>query len=243
MSHPRGWTAADQARATSLSFQHPESGEWAHSRLFDLFEESWRSYLEPAWPSLWEQSLAWPQDRPLRITEIGFGRGFNLAVAMRMWQHSRSKASVQQERMLQASAFEVDASALEPWPPCPEEWQDWMPWWGQSWPDSGSSWQWPHLGELNLRLGTAESQPWPEPKQDLLVLDLFSPTAHPESWSDELMACLASHSRPGTLLTTYSCARLVREKLRAHGFQTQRIRRRGWRDTLLAIFLGPGAAG
>lgn len=183
--------------------------------------------------------MVWPQDRPLRITEVGFGRGFNLGVAARMWLSSRKKATANLSRTLQAYAFEPHPEALEPWPDCPGDWASWMPWWGEAWPNLQQQWEWPGLGRLKLCHQGAEVGPWPEEAQDLIILDLFSPSAHPESWQDATFAAIAQHSRPGTLLTTYSCARLVREKLRAHGFETQRIRRRGWRDTLLAVFQGP----
>ena len=47
-----GRRPAAEAEAAALSFRHPETGEWAHARGVDLFEEAWRSYLEPAWLEL-----------------------------------------------------------------------------------------------------------------------------------------------------------------------------------------------
>jgi tRNA 5-methylaminomethyl-2-thiouridine biosynthesis bifunctional protein len=221
-----GRRPAAEAEAAALSFQNPETGEWAHARGVDLFEEAWRSYLEPAWPELLARQGEAPEDRPLRVAEVGFGRGINLAVLARRWHGDG------QGRSLEALAFEPHPQGLEPWPALPAAWRPWAPWWGC--PATETEFQWDGLGTLQRLACGAEEQGWPGAGVDLVVLDLFSPGRHPASWSPELFARLAAAAHQGTLVTSYSCARLVKDRLAAVGFEARRIRRPGWRDTLLA---------
>lgn len=53
---------------------------------------------------------------------------------------------------------------------------------------------------------------------DCIFLDPFSPKKQPELWTIELMLELYRVMKHGGVLTTYSCARSVRENLRAVGF-------------------------
>jgi len=227
--------SAAEARAAALSFQHPVSGEWAHALGGDLFTDSWRSYLEPAWPSLLACFGGRSSQLPLRVAEIGFGRGFNLAVCARRWQDQ------QPEGLIEAIAFEAAPELLTPWPTCPAGWEPWMPWWGQSWQAPTKVWDWPR-GRLELQLCQAQDGNWPAAPVDLLILDLFSPNRHPDSWNPELFQTVAKASRRGTLITSYSCARQVRDGLQKVGFEVKRVRRIGWRDTLCGQFCGMNSA-
>lgn len=49
---------------------------------------------------------------------------------------------------------------------------------------------------------------------------------------------MAAHAAPASVLTTYTCARQVRECLQQSGWEPVVLKRQGWRDTLVATF-GP----
>lgn len=53
---------------------------------------------------------------------------------------------------------------------------------------------------------------------DVVFLDPFSPDKCPELWTEEFMKDVASVCNKGCVLTTYSCAKKVRENLRKAGF-------------------------
>lgn len=55
-------------------------------------------------------------------------------------------------------------------------------------------------------------------KFDVILFDPFSPKKHPEMWSLETFSNIAKICKPGARLTTYSCARVVRDNLKAAGF-------------------------
>ena len=209
-----------------FSFRHPRTGEWAHDLKHDFSAESWHSYLEPAWPALLaRESQEWT------VVEVGFGRGFNMAELIR-----RTAQELPQQK-LHLVGLEPQPLALEPWPEPPAAWRAWMPWWGKlpgHWEDTQGRWQLtvsPKPGQ--------DAAAWPARPVDLVLLDLFSPAQHAEAWAAPLFQRCAEAVLPGGLLTTYSCARSVRDGLEEAGFRTQRIRRSGWRDTLLAERVRP----
>lgn len=53
---------------------------------------------------------------------------------------------------------------------------------------------------------------------DVVFFDPFSPKKHPELWSEEIFASVHRTMKSGSLLSTYSCARVVRDNLRSVGF-------------------------
>lgn len=211
-----------------MSFRHPETGEWAHNLSVTPSEDSWKTYLEPAWGNLGRFPHV-----PLKVVEVGFGRGYNCGTLIR--EVSRAWPG----RALSITAFEPYPERLEPWSDCPKDLKDWMPWWGglpqtgsHTWQGSCGQWQ------LDLHLCDAQESPiWKDLSQvDLFMLDLFSPNRHPEGWREPLCEYLAAVRSPEAMLTTYTCARSIRERLTASGWQVQKLVRPGWRDTLVAHF-------
>lgn len=53
----------------------------------------------------------------------------------------------------------------------------------------------------------------------VVFFDPFSPKKHPELWSQDIFSRLFSLMCSGSVLTTYSCATHVREKMRTAGFR------------------------
>ena len=58
-------------------------------------------------------------------------------------------------------------------------------------------------------------------KFDAVFLDPFSPPKCPELWTYEFFAEIAKRMKKGSVLTTYSCARIARESLRKAGFSVE----------------------
>lgn len=170
-----------------------------------------------------------PGQQPLRVVEIGFGRGFNIGVLRQRWQQDGHG------RRLEIHGFEPFPQDLEPWPPCPPALRPWMPWWGEqpgSWEGVDPPW--------SLHIHRAEAQqeaPWADiGLVDLFLLDLFSPRHHADQWRAPLFERIAAHAREGAVLTSYCCARSVREGLASCGWEPVVLHRSGWRDTLVAHF-------
>ena len=74
--------------------------------------------------------------------------------------------------------------------------------------------------ELKLILGDAqETIKQVTETFDIVFLDPFSPKKNPELWTKEFFEEIYKRMKPGAKLATYSCARLVRENLKAVGFE------------------------
>ncbi|MBI5065105.1 hypothetical protein HZA97_02605 [Candidatus Woesearchaeota archaeon] len=58
----------------------------------------------------------------------------------------------------------------------------------------------------------------PENFFDVVLFDPFSPKACPELWTGEVFKRIFALMKSGSILTTYSCARVVRENLKMAGF-------------------------
>ncbi len=54
-----------------------------------------------------------------------------------------------------------------------------------------------------------------------IFLDPFSPKKCPELWTEDFFKEIYRVSKPGAILATYSCARVVRDNLRTAGFKVQ----------------------
>lgn len=56
---------------------------------------------------------------------------------------------------------------------------------------------------------------------DIIFLDPFSPKKCPELWTQEFFKILYKKAKKGAILTTYSCARIVRENLKEAHFNVK----------------------
>ena len=69
-----------------------------------------------------------------------------------------------------------------------------------------------------------------EERVDLVFFDPFSPKKCPELWTKEFFKDVHATMKKGAKLATYSCARLVRDNMKAFGFEVidgPKIHRRG----------------
>ncbi len=146
------------------------------------------------------------------IYDICFGLGYNTAAALDMIMESNPECQVE------VYAFELDSSILE------------MTRWVT--PPFNS---YPLVREatrtMDARVGRSsimiflgdvrqEIEKAPSPA-DVVFFDPFSPQKAPELWSRKLFETIHGKMNPGGVLTTYSCARGVREALEGAGFQVQ----------------------
>jgi len=58
-------------------------------------------------------------------------------------------------------------------------------------------------------------------KVDAVFFDPFSPKVCPELWTKEFFQDVKNVMKPGAILTTYSCARIVRDNMKAVGFTVE----------------------
>lgn len=199
---------------SSLRFQHSESGEWSHAEASPL-EEAEKAFVFPAAEVL---------PHPRSILEVGFGRGVNSAVALRYL--GREKPSL----ACTFGGIEPFPELLHPWPPLLPDWSEYFPWWGKlesSWHSKA------HRGAISTAPFPGHCPPVPG-GWDWIFVDLFSPGAHPQDWGDSWASVLAAHASPHAVLTTYCCARSVRERLQQAGWGVEILRSKGYRDTLRA---------
>lgn len=74
--------------------------------------------------------------------------------------------------------------------------------------------------EIKLILGPAEKTiKTLKDKFDVVFLDPFSPKRNPELWTKEFFEDIYKLMKPNAQLATYSCARTVRDNLKAAGFE------------------------
>lgn len=223
----------------AYSYRHPASGEWAHPRHCGPLEDAHRNYVDPAWELLEPRLLEHPSGpagtgRPWQALIIGFGRGFEAVALLR--RHAGGCPSAQ----LNIQGLEPHPELLAPWP---SRWAELAPeearWWGQdraNWQESGGTW--------TLSVAASRAQEWllkaPPASLDLILLDLFSPAQAAPDWEPPLFPLLAPAAAPGAVLTSYCCARRVREGLAAAGAEVEILRRPSFRDSLRAVW--PGSA-
>lgn len=75
---------------------------------------------------------------------------------------------------------------------------------------------------LRLIMGDARQMIRTIPKGfDAVFLDPFRPDKHPQLWQVHFLIDIKERMKPGAILTTYSCARMVRDNLKAAGFQVK----------------------
>lgn len=221
----------------SYSYRHPPSGEWAHPLHCGPLEDAARTYVDPGWERLGPRLAAAPAGppgyaRPWQALVIGFGRGFETIGLLRRLRQEAPAARVR------VVGLEPHPEWLQPWPPrWPELAPTEAPWWGAA---EGEWSEGPRSVRLT-RSRAAEALAACGPAAwDWILLDLFSPAHAPQDWEGGLWVGLAHGVAPGCVLTTYSCARSVRDGLAGAGAAVEVLRRPGHRDTLRAEW--PAAA-
>ncbi|MBL7008050.1 MAG: hypothetical protein ISR76_03570 [Planctomycetes bacterium] len=162
----------------------------------------------------------------MRILEVGFGRGLNTAVALARLEEADFQGGVE------ALGLEPFPQRLAPWPAVPGRLAGFAPWWGEP----PGRWSLPRRPGWSGEVLT-EAAPAGLPAgwgAHWMFLDLYSPGAHPEDWHPGLGHGLAAAAAPGAVLTSYCCARSLRDLLTGAGWRVERLRKGGQRDSLRA---------
>ena len=168
---------------------------------------------------------AWENNRAFVIGETGFGLGLNFLSAWGLFAGTAKPGAVlhyvafenrppssHSIRSLSARFPEISALAeklADAWPPP-------LFGWDRLWFDDQIC--------LTIVIGSAEKQIGELPPNcvDAWFLDGFAPSANPELWSAPVFDGVASASKPGARLATFTAAGDVRRALQERGFDVER---------------------
>ncbi len=201
----------------SLTFFNKEAGETYHS-VTGALEEAFGKFIAPTGV----ERLA---SRAFVVFDICFGLGYNTTAALHTFLEQATETG-----FMELYAFEIDKwiigqAAKINVPEFIEESYSairGLAGHGSVYSDNFS---------LNLIVGDVrKTLPGLRLRADLVFLDPFSPKHAPDLWQQKFITEIRNHLLPGGVLTTFSCARSVRDALRANGFEVSdgpRIGRRG----------------
>jgi len=174
---------------------------------------------------------AWAGRSAFVVSELGFGTGLNL-LALAALVEAEGKAGRPGPRLTYQSVEwaprpRADLAALaDRWPELAVPARalaavyDPQPGWNR--------WAWP-WGEVVLFVGDARTLPTLPgafEAADAWFLDGFAPDRNPELWDPALLAWVGQRTRVGGTAATYSAAGVVKQGLRAAGFEV--VRATGW---------------
>lgn len=176
------------------------------------------------------------------IGELGFGTGLNALATWQMWRacHPESdQARPDQARPDHGKAVpHLHFVSIEKYPLSQEQLRRALENWPQlsslskrlieAWPDRVKGVHRLHLArditltlyheDVETALGDMTF------KADAWFLDGFSPAKNPDMWAPSLMARLATLSKPGARIGTFTAAGFVREGLREAGFDVEKVK-------------------
>ena len=187
----------------------PELDEHYHS-VKGAYTESLHIYRDCAYRHAAELSAV----RPLRLLEVGFGTGLNVAVTAMAATEERPVHYITLEKYPVESQLVnnlgydtlVDAHLFAAIHATP---------WEQ--PTAIT----PHF-TLEKRCCDLLTAPLPG-DIDIVYFDAFAPEKQPEMWSAEVFARIYEAMRPGGVLTTYCAKGAIRRLLQATGFTVERL--------------------
>jgi tRNA 5-methylaminomethyl-2-thiouridine biosynthesis bifunctional protein len=161
----------------------------------------------------------------LVIGETGFGTGLNCLLAAQCFADHAPPGARLHLVSAELHPLQPDdlARALDHWP----ELATWGRALRRAWPAPTPGYHRIRLAdniELTLMFGDATEQ-WAHSRieVDSWFLDGFAPARNPAMWSESLFLALATHSRPGCTVATFTAAGQVRRGLEQVGFGVQRI--------------------
>lgn len=169
---------------------------------------------------------AWAGRDEFVVSELGFGTGLNLLTVVDLLRSEAARGEPIPRLVYQSVEWEFrprsDVEALaERWPELADIAEAWAaiyapaPGWNR-W-----SWRW---GTVVLYGGDARDLPRSGGFQpaDAWFLDGYAPDRCPELWEPDLLRWVATQTKPGGSAATYSAAGVVKQGLRAAGFQVTR---------------------
>jgi len=194
--------------------------------------------LESRWSAADEQTV-------FTLGELGLGSGLNLLLSWRLWRRCNPQPRT---RRLHYIAFEQypprrqDLQRLHArWPALAELSDTFL----RNYPDHSAGCHRIWLDDdvlLDIHYGDALTSlagllPGVGGQFDCWFADGFAPARNPELWQDQLWQLLASCSRSGATLGTYSVAGSVRRGLTAAGFHIERRPGYGSKRQMLTAYL------
>jgi len=187
-----------KTRDNSITFFNEKYQEAYHSTTVGAIEEAEKKYVEPA--NLKENST---------ILDFCFGLGYNsLAALMKLNQVSIIAIENDPEILKKIETIEVPEKYKEKYEIIKQAVKE-------KEFDDGKI-------KIKLILGDAE-QEIKNIKEtfDAVFFDPFSPKKHPELWTKEIFQNIFKLMKPNAFLTTYSCAKEIRNNMKAAGFQVK----------------------
>lgn len=153
------------------------------------------------------------------VAELGFGTGLNLIATVMAWREASVPGT------LHYTSFEAFPMAAEDMARAlaafPEVLAAAMPMLDQ-WAAGQTTIRLPDLAaEVVIGDAGVTLDGW-SGIADAWYLDGFSPAKNPELWSDDLMQCVAQHTKPDGTFATYTAAGHVRRSLATAGFAVER---------------------
>jgi len=189
----------------SITFHSDEYDETYHSTS-GAVEEAFKKFVEPS--KITEFSK---QHRTIRILDVCFGIGYNSAAAIDTIQKANPDCIIEIIGLENDEKIIKQIEHLNPPFKCYDIIKE-------------ISHTHRIVGKVNIQLiikDARESIKLINTKFDFVFLDPFSPKKCPELWTEPFLKDIANHMEKGGVLTTYSCARQVRENLKNAGFEVK----------------------
>jgi tRNA U34 5-methylaminomethyl-2-thiouridine-forming methyltransferase MnmC len=192
----------------SVTFRDEKTGDIYHS-LTGAATESLEKFARPA--GLGPLAVS----GRIRILDICFGLGYNSAAALDMIHESSPACTVEivglendPEILSHVEGVETGFKSYHLIRECVARLVD-----GSADLDMGTT-------RIKIMIGDARATVKTlQPSFDAVFLDPFSPKKDPALWQMDFLADVRKIMAPGARLTTYSCARMVRDNLRRAGFR------------------------
>ena len=199
----------------STTLKSEKYGQFYHS-FTGAHEESELKYVGPC--EIRERA----KSSKLRILDVCFGIGYNTAAAIDAALEENPDCAIE------VVGLEIDETLLDAIPKLDPKWKcyDMIRRLKEGPVEEGNVKVKLLIGDANETIHSVEDNYY-----DCVFFDPFSPPTNPEMWTKEILEAVRKKMRSGSILATYSCARVVRENLKSAGFTAvmdgPKVHRRG----------------
>jgi tRNA 5-methylaminomethyl-2-thiouridine biosynthesis bifunctional protein len=188
----------------------------------------------------------WQQQRHFTIGETGFGSGLNLLCCWEMWRNWQQQLGNRHSCRLHYISLELNPFRAGDLQRAHARQAQFRPLVNQlikQWPSPYSGHHQLEFSSDNLTVSliygdARETIDTLHQTVDAWFLDGFAPRHNPQLWEERIFAGIASNSRIGTTLTSFTVAGAVRRGLALAGFQPQRIAGHGRKRQMLFAIHG-----